>query len=65
VTKQEAVRILIRNAAANCAGVGQGFRTLPNESEMSKVKEAIKMLWKASGYQYELTDTELFNMGFH
>jgi len=60
MTKQEALHILIRNAAQNCAGVGQGIRHIPPASEKEKVKEAIRKVWP---YNFPCTDNQFRNLG--
>lgn len=62
MSKKEAMQILIRHAAANCAGVGQGIRTMPSEQERERVKEAIVKLYPAA-YGYPVDSSVLFNLG--
>lgn len=62
MTRKKALQILIKHAAANCAGVGCGLRTLPSKQEQEKVKQAIdKFYFEAYGYQ--LDSSAWFNLG--
>jgi hypothetical protein len=61
VTKREALHILIHHAAASCAGVGCGIRTLPSDDEKRRVRDAIAKVYR-DAYGREMEDTDQRNL---
>ncbi len=62
MTKKEALKILIKNAARLAAGSGTGIRENLTEKTIDEVREAIKTLYK-DAYGQEFYENVLFNRG--
>lgn len=48
MTTKQAVRILIRNAAANICGTAQGIRPAITDTERAEVREAVRRVFKSA-----------------
>lgn len=62
MTKREALDVLIRNAAENVSGVGQGLRPEVSTGKNAAVVEAIVKLWH-DAYAYPVDEQSLRNLG--
>lgn len=62
MTTKQAVRILIRNAAANIRGTAQGIRPEITDAERAEVREAVRCVFK-SAHDREMDDSDRFNLG--
>lgn len=61
MTKRQAMRVLIRHAAENCAGAGCGVRPMLTVSERSAVSAAICRLWK-DAYGHDVSESVFLNL---
>jgi len=59
---REAIIILIYHTSQNIKGVGCGIRTIPSDSEIERVAEAIEKVWPKV-YGYPLDDIQRQNLG--
>lgn len=62
MTTKTAVRILIRHAAANIRGTGQGIRPEITDKERAEVREAVRCVYKTAEGR-EMDDGDQFNLG--
>lgn len=62
MTRNGAVRILIRNAARSVAGTGTGIRPRTTDQEAAEVKEAIRKMY-FEAYGLHPADSDFFNLG--
>ena len=63
MTQRAAIQLLIKHAAANAAGVGQGIRKEVTEDEKQQVRKAISVVWRYTGYHFPPSDTFFSNLG--
>lgn len=60
MTLSKAMRILLRHAERDCAGVGRGIRGIPTDGERRELREAAARIWKqAYGYAPSTDEVEL------
>lgn len=62
MTTKDAVRILIRHAAANIRGTAQGIRPEITDKERAEVREAVRCVFKEANGR-EMDDSDRFNLG--
>lgn len=62
MTTNQAVRILIRHAAANIRGTAQGIRPEISDSARTEVREAIERLFE-SAYRRKMDSSDRYNLG--
>lgn len=62
MTKKQALKVLIENAAANVAGAGCGLRAEVTRERQEVVRDAIAK-WYESAYGFPLYKSALINMG--
>lgn len=62
MTTRQAVRILIRHAAANVRGTAQGIRPAITDTERAEVREAVEHVFH-DAFGREMDDSDRFNLG--
>ena len=62
MTKQEAVRILVRHAAANVTGNGPFEHSKLTAEHENQVIQAIELLWSETGHSFS-SEEGLYNLG--
>jgi hypothetical protein len=62
MTRRQALEVLFRHAAADCAGTGRGIRPVPDRATKREVRDAIARLYPdAYGREMEVGDAR--NLG--
>jgi hypothetical protein len=60
-TERHAIGVLIRHAASDVAGVGQGIRSGTSSAAQDHVLHAIKRVW-TKAWHWEFGDNDAFNL---
>ena len=62
MTYSRAISVLIRHAAQNQSGCGQGFRSMPSDDERREVTRAIEKV-RRKAYDFDLDNATRHNLG--